>query len=383
MKILLVSHSQKYGGAEKCLFEAAVGLRQRGHEIVVFIPSDGELNKMLQRADIDTIVFSYPWWVYLEKDNLSLWHRVKGIGSNMWYTLRVGKAIRKISPDLVITNTLCISVAAVASFLLRKRHYWFIHEFGKEDHGLLFYLGFYVSSKIISSVSEGVYVNSKAILQKYSRYIDSKKFNLVRLDIPRPHTAAKITATRNDSVDLLLVGQINRNKGQADAVRAFHILQSSGFSGMLFVVGQIADENYYQELQAYIVSHQLESNIRFFDHMPDPFNVVRGFTIGLVCSEMEAFGRVTIEYMKLGIPVIGANSSTTASIIQHGVTGMLYHVRDPEHLAHRISELIGNQTLIDTVVENAKGFANHNFNAQNFIDDIRKGIVDNDTGDLL
>ena len=66
-KILLLSHSQKSGGAERCLLEAAIGLKKQGYEVTVFMPSDGELNEMLVSVNISTLVTSYPYWVHKNK----------------------------------------------------------------------------------------------------------------------------------------------------------------------------------------------------------------------------------------------------------------------------------------------------------------------------
>ena len=42
-------------------------------------------------------------------------------------------------------------------------------------------------------------------------------------------------------------------------------------------------------------------------------------------SPYEAFGRVTIEYMMAGLPVIGRNGGATPEIIKENETGMLYN----------------------------------------------------------
>ena len=61
--------------------------------------------------------------------------------------------------------------------------------------------------------------------------------------------------------------------------------------------------------------------------------------IVLVCSKSEAFGRVTIEGMFSGRPVIGARSAATAELIKDGVNGLLYDPGNPGDLADKIKRL--------------------------------------------
>lgn len=369
MKVLLVSHSQKTGGAERCLLEAAVGLKQRGIHVKVLIPSEGPLSEELRRTSVDYLATPFPWWVYFKVKRPGALRRTRRILALLWYSIRVLKIVRKENPDVVLTNTLCVPVAAVACKILNKKHVWYIHEYGEEDHGLVFDLGFFISSKIISSTAHHVFVNSMAIREKFSRYIPEEKFAVVQYDIPKPETQASITTAipPDKTVNFLLVGQINSNKGQLDAVQALAILSKRGYTGKLSLVGQIADKRYFESIQTFIAERGLSKNIQVIDHVADPFRVVQSFTIGLMCSQWEALGRVTVEYMKLGIPVIGADSGTTRSLICHGRNGLLYKLRDPLDLAEQVEFLLGSQTRLDAILERAKEFARTNFNSPRFV----------------
>ena len=44
----------------------------------------------------------------------------------------------------------------------------------------------------------------------------------------------------------------------------------------------------------------------------------------LMCAKNEALGRVTIEAMSKGVPVIGYDNAGTSEIIKHGYNGLLY-----------------------------------------------------------
>ena len=65
--------------------------------------------------------------------------------------------------------------------------------------------------------------------------------------------------------------------------------------------------------------------------------------VTLVCSRWEAFGRVIVEAMLAGKPVIAtANSGGTAELIEEGKTGLLYERGNHIELADKIQYLYKN-----------------------------------------
>ena len=65
-----------------------------------------------------------------------------------------------------------------------------------------------------------------------------------------------------------------------------------------------------------------------------------------MCSRSEAFGRVTVEYLRRGRPVIGTRSGGTPELVEDGVTGFLYEPGDCTALAHRIELLASSNAML-------------------------------------
>jgi hypothetical protein len=86
----------------------------------------------------------------------------------------------------------------------------------------------------------------------------------------------------------------------------------------------------------------------------------------LVCSRMEAFGRVTVEAMLLNKPVIGTNTGGTMELIEEGRTGLTYEPGNAHQLANQIEKLIQDPVLRRTLAENGNKFANENFSKEKF-----------------
>ncbi|WGX77343.1 glycosyltransferase family 4 protein [Paraclostridium bifermentans] len=79
--------------------------------------------------------------------------------------------------------------------------------------------------------------------------------------------------------------------------------------------------------------------------------------IELVCSRNEAFGRVTLEAMLHGIPVVGSNVGGTLELINDRNTGMIYKYEDINDLAEKIEILIKDRKLYELIINNAVEFA--------------------------
>ncbi len=60
----------------------------------------------------------------------------------------------------------------------------------------------------------------------------------------------------------------------------------------------------------------------------------------------EAFGRVTVEALTAGRPVVGANSGGTAELVHHGVDGLLFRPGDAADLARCLARLGANPEML-------------------------------------
>ena len=96
----------------------------------------------------------------------------------------------------------------------------------------------------------------------------------------------------------------------------------------------------------------------------------------LMCSRSEAFGRVTVEAMKFGLPVIGANSGGTRELIRDGWNGLLYPPGDPAALAERIDRLYGDQALRARLGGNGRAWAQRTFSIARHTEGVMKVLAE-------
>jgi len=115
-----------------------------------------------------------------------------------------------------------------------------------------------------------------------------------------------------------------------------------------------------------VLHYKLTNNVKFIGYVDDPSPFVRKADIALMCSRFEAFGRVTIEAMKLGKPVIGAKSGGTTELIRNNFNGFLYTPGNYRELAEKILTLYEHPDLLKEFGENGKKWANEQFTEERF-----------------
>ena len=98
--------------------------------------------------------------------------------------------------------------------------------------------------------------------------------------------------------------------------------------------------------------------------------------VEIVPSNREAFGRVTIEAMFAGMPVIASDSGANPELVQHGRNGLLFQNGDKTDLAEKMSCFIENRESIEQMGKEAALFAMNSFTAKKNADAIEELYYD-------
>jgi glycosyltransferase involved in cell wall biosynthesis len=368
IKILLLSHGSTLEGAERSLLEAVQALVNLGEDVHVVVPSAGLLVQKLRDANATIHFLATPWWVqeFRGQSNIieRLYEYVKAV-------LKLVKILRKVKPDIVITNTIVIPCGAIASWLVGVPHIWYIREFLEEDHGWKFEFGRQFSIRCVNALSLRVIANSETVRKRYSdRILPSKisvVYNAVNLEKELPsYTLIK----KQDGIFYAaLVGRKSLGKGQEDAIKAIEILLKAQQKIHLWLIGD-EFENYTQVLKSYVKNMEIVDTITFIPFVANPTQFMMDADVVLVCSRCEAFGRVAVEAMKLGKAVIASNSGSMPELIRDGWNGLLYDTFSPISLAEKIQMLSANQYLRKEIEKNAYQSANSKFTLANYSSDL-------------
>ena len=359
MRVCFISHSGELNGAETILLETIEILRERGLDCRVIVPSNGQFSNRLKDLGIPSAVLPVGWWMTSHK--VSLGSQFKAAAAIAVAVLRTAIQVWRWKCDVVYTSTITVCSGAIAAALLRRPHVWHIQEFGPEDHGLMFRFGEPRSVKLLGALSVSCIALSKALKCKFGAYIEQSKISVI---YPSMHIAIEKNATAlaqsqpapPDGVfRCIIVGQVAEGKGQEDAINAMATIADWGIAAELIIVGG-HDKRYRHHLEEIIRQRGLRERITFVGQVPNAFPFIAKADALLMCSRCEAFGRVTIEGMIAGKPVIGTRSGATAELIQEGRTGLLYTSGDPDDLASRIRQLSQDRQYATHLGANAQSW---------------------------
>ncbi len=241
---------------------------------------------------------------------------------------------------MVISNTMVIPSHAVAAKLLGIPHFWMVHEFGKDDHWFRFLFGDRKTIRLIGWLSESVICNSQAVERALLAHDPNMKTHVV---YPVVETPLGTPPERHpgEPMRVVLVGHFFKSKGQHVAVEAIAIARRAGVELELSLVGPGDPEPVRKLARTLDVADLVQIHGQTDDVGP----YWAAAHVALMCSDCEAFGRVTVEAMRAGLPVCGTNTGGTLEIIDPGVNGLLSPPRDATALARNLILLESDEGL--------------------------------------
>jgi glycosyltransferase involved in cell wall biosynthesis len=235
---------------------------------------------------------------------------------------------------------MCSNVGAIAAKIMGKPHFWFIHEFGEEDQHFRLSLPTPKAYRFMAFLSRKIIVNSKAVMKKWEKYVQPEKLALLYNLVQLPLTNSIGLLPEEKPFRLLMLGQLIRGKGHRDAILAVRSLNKEGVFIHLDIIGSAWDRSYLIELQTLISQNKLEEYIKILPPVTHPERIFRKYHILLMCSLSEAFGRVTVEALKSGIPVIASRTGGSTEIIEEGRNGFFYDPTIKDSLAQEIKKIM-------------------------------------------
>jgi len=311
-----------------------------------------------------------------------IWFKRMGqSGFRLLSTLRVCLKIKQWGIDVVHTNTSLQLEGAFAANLCGIPHIWHIRELLDPKGSFRFHLPltwvralfFGLSSQVIANsiataqfIQSEVGVKSPLVLpnaidvESYSDESARKRARYIRSAWPCPKGAVVVgmcaaVAVHLKRHDLFIDAATNISRR---CPNAWFIL-----CGHLPEDGSIG-YTYYESLREKIEKEGLVDRFFFSGHLEDMGGVMNALDILVNPSPGESFGRVVIEAMAAGIPVVGANSGAIKEIIVDGETGFLVDPQDRNEMGLIIEKLVEEPSLRVRLGANGQKRARTNYSLQ-------------------
>jgi glycosyltransferase involved in cell wall biosynthesis len=374
MRITFVSHSAELYGAELCLHELAANLVANGdHELELICPTEGPLLELFADLGVPTHVIEYGRWA---TPRASPRRKLRLLKTNLRAVGRLARHFRAHRPDVVVTSTITVPSAAVASRLVGIPHLQYALEFGAEQHNVFFHAGRSLSLRVLGALSTIVIATSEALARDLGRHINTAKLRVVYYAADIDPVPTRPPADPEAPLRIAMLGYMTPGKGQDQAVRAVGALRTRGVDASLSLVGP--------GMPAYVESlAELSRDLDVADRVhligfvgEDRFSYFAKADVALSCSELEGLPRVVVEAMKCGASVVGTRSGGTTELITEGWNGYLFEPRDVAELSDKLEQLAQDRPATARMGRNAEEWARIRFTPERYAADFLAAATD-------
>lgn len=183
------------------------------------------------------------------------------------------------------------------------------------------------------------------------------------------HIDEKFTATprMNGPMRLLSVGRIDNQKDPLLFVETVAEIHSAGLPVHATMIGE---GPLRADVEKAIAEKNLGKHIDVPGDIPHSMipEVMASHHALVMTSRWEPLGRVVLEAMSVGLPVVALSVGGIPEMVQHGKTGLLIQHRDPKQIAEEIVTLLGDQHLWSLVAQNGKDLLEQRFVYEHVMD---------------
>ena len=362
MKVLFLDQSGKPGGAELCLVDIA---KPYGENALVGLFADGDFRKLLEENQVPVEVLTTQD-IKVGKQS-GLFQALGSLGQIIPLINQVVQRARKY--DLIYANTQkALVVGALASFLARRPLVYHLHDILSLEHFSKTNLR--VAVNLINRCAALVIANSQA--SKMAFLEAGGKSDLVRV-------VYNGFAAKNYEVDELEVRNLRKNLKLEDKFVIGHFSRLSPWKGQHILIDAICqcpqdvvvilvgdalfgEQEYVQDLHQKVTALGLENRVKFLGFRADiPQLMAMCDLITHTSTAPEPFGRVIVEAMLCGKPVIAAKAGGAMELVEDGINGFLVTPGEPQELAKVINNCRQESAKTANIANNAKIIASERF----------------------
>lgn len=354
--LLFLDQSAEPGGAELCMLSIAHHLRSICR---VGVFSDGPFRQMLVAADIENTAIDVPDAVLNVRRDADWSDMVRAVPGCAMAVFRIVALARKAK--LVYANTQkAFVIGAFAAFVARRPIVWHLHDILDKEHfsggtrSLVIKLANKFATKIIA--------NSHATLHSFVAAGGDPSRAVViwnGIDIDRFNSAsgselalARASFGAGKSPLIGIFGRLAPWKGQHVLLEALPTLPQ--VHAVIVGAPLYGEDAYADQLYRLVQNLGLTGRVHFLGFRHDIPSLMQVVDIILHTSiAPEPFGRVIVEGMLAGKPVIATRGGATDEIIDDGVDGILVPAGDSDALANAIRSVLDSRSLRETMINAA------------------------------
>ncbi len=341
LRVVYLDHVSRLSGGELALFDLLRALRHEVNAHVV-LGEEGPLVQRLREDGVSVEVLPLePRLRDLRRSDV----RAAGLDARAVlalppYVLQLGRRLRALRPDLVHTNSLKSALyGGLAGRLARVPVVWHLRDRISEDYlpASAVHL-VHLAARLLPSA---VVANSRSTLKTLPNL---RHAAVVHNPVEPPAMAGKAEGA---PLTVGIVGRLAPWKGQHVFLQAFATaFRGSEVRGRIVGAALFGEEEYERTLHESARELGIAQQVEFRGFREDVWSELAEFDVLVHASGVpEPFGRVVLEGMVAGLPVVAANEGGPAELITPAVDGLLVPPGDAAALAAALELLAADPDL--------------------------------------
>jgi glycosyltransferase involved in cell wall biosynthesis len=364
-KILFMSHVGAAGGAELKMIDLAESTEYPSE---VLLLDHGPLESDLKARGIRVSVHALPASAGTVRRESGILSLLGAIPATLATVRGVARHARRFD-TVVCFSQKSFVLAALAKPFARRPILWFMNDIVSREHfNPLLVRALTLLSRL---AADHVIVNSEASLEAWyaaggRRARVSVIHPMIRADVVAVNArdAARVAANREKFARgrplVGLFGRISPWKGQDVFLRA--IARVPGVSAVIAGGALFGEEQHERNLRQLTLDLGIEDRVTFAGHIGDVPALMAACDVVAHCSTApEPFGRVIVESMLAGTPVVATDAGGAREIVTHGETGQLTPMSDVPALAQAIRRYLEDPGWSRTIATRARVHAEEKF----------------------
>lgn len=317
--LLVANYADRVGGGEESLLTLARWLDRRRFAVHAIVPGEGELAEALRREGIPVAAVRYP--------SLRPWNAAACLRTvSRFRSLMSSWKIRLVHAH----GSRCALYANLAARGLRVPVVWHVRVADPDP----------LLDPILLRMSAAVIANSRATAGRLgSRRGALEKTRVIYngVDLDQFARAGATPAVRRalgpegDHAVCAFIGRLEHGKGPDLLLDAAPLIRKEVPRASFVFIGQ---GPLRQALEARARQQDLRAS--FVGQQADIAAWLHACAVVVVPSRQEGFGRVVVEAMAAGVPVVAARAGGIPEVCRHAVTGLLVPPEDPAALASAV-----------------------------------------------
>ncbi len=366
MKILFLDQSGKPGGAELCLLDIAKPYRD---SCLVCLFADGPFKDLLQQQQIPVqVLTSQPLQVRKES---SFIQGLSSLGQLAPLSAQVAKQARTY--DLIYANTQkALVVGGLASWFSHRPLVYHLHDILSTEHFSRTNLRLAVA--LANRFASLVIANSQASQAAFvaaggRRELVHVVYNGFEPEFYQHHQFQPLQIKQQLGLEgKFLVGHFSRLapwKGQHILLEALTHCPPD-VTAILVGDALFGEQDYVQFLHQQVTTLGLEQRVQFLGFRSDVVPLMAACDlVAHTSTAAEPFGRVIVEAMLCGRPVVAAQAGGAVELVETGKTGWLVPPGDTLQLVATIATCRQQPELAQSIAHQAQIAASQRFQLAN------------------